>query len=235
LIEITPIASGSTGNCYHITDGSSPILIDPGIQFKKIQKAIDFKVSGLAGALVSHEHMDHAKAVKDLIKAGVDCYMSYGTSLKIKLEVLNHRVIIMEHRKQCKIGTWTVLPFEVQHDAEEPFGFLLQNQENEKLLYITDSYYVKYRFNGLTHVMLECNYSMDILKGNKNLPSAHKKRVMKSHFSLENVKDFFRANDLSTIQEIHLLHLSAGNSDAKRFKREIEQLTGKPTYVAKQG
>ena len=50
--------------------------------------------------------------------------------------------------------------------------------------------------------------------------------------SLETAKDFLRANDLTAVQEIWLCHLSDGNSDAERFKREIQALTGKPVYIA---
>ena len=45
-------------------------------------------------------------------------------------------------------------------------------------------------------------------------------------------KELLKANDLSKVQQIWLLHLSDGNSDEKRFKREIQELTGKPTFIA---
>ena len=83
--------------------------------------------------------------------------------------------------------------------------------------------------------MVECNYSLDILKRNVDagtVPKELKTRILKSHFSLENVKQFLRANDLSKVQEIWLLHLSDGNSNAERFKREIQELTGKMVFVA---
>jgi phosphoribosyl 1,2-cyclic phosphodiesterase len=76
---------------------------------------------------------------------------------------------------------------------------------------------------------------MDILQENVAaglVPTELKNRLMKSHFSLANVKEFLRANDLSRVQEIWLIHLSDGNSDAARFKREIQELTGKMVYVA---
>ena len=105
----------------------------------------------------------------------------------------------------------------------------------EKLLFITDSFYCRYRFAGLTRIMIECNHSYEILNRNVEsgaLPQAMEKRLMQSHFSLERVKEFLQANDLSRLQEIHLLHLSDGNSDAVQFKREIQQLAGKPVYIA---
>jgi ribonuclease BN (tRNA processing enzyme) len=53
--------------------------------------------------------------------------------------------------------------------------------------------------------------------------------------SLETCKEFLQANDLSQVKDIALIHLSDSNSDAERFKREDEGLTGKPTYIASKG
>jgi len=167
------------------------------------------------------------------MRAGIDCYISAGTAEA--LEVSGHRANIIKARQQFRIGTWTVLPFETQHDAQEPVGFLLANQEGEKLLYATDTYYIRYRFRGLTHIAVECNYSLDILRtnvANGSVEPVLKNRILKSHFSLENVKKFLQANDLSKVQEIWLLHLSEQNSCEKRFKEEVQKITGKPTYIA---
>jgi len=159
--------------------------------------------------------------------------MSRGTAEA--LGISGHRLNIIKAKQQIRIGTWAILPFETQHDAVEPLGFLLANQDGEKCLYLSDTMYCKYRFHGLTHVAIECNYSLDILKRNVEagaVPKELKSRILKSHFSLENVKEFLRANDLSKVQEIWLIHLSDNNSDAQRFKREIRSLTGKPIYIA---
>ena len=233
MIEILPLASGSQGNCYRITDGRTPLLLECGIPFREIQKGLHFRVSEVAVCLVSHEHQDHSKAVRDVMKAGIDCYMSQGTAEA--LGISGHRLHIIKAKQQFRIGTWTILPFETQHDAAEPLGFLLANKTGEKLLYATDTYYIRYRFRGLTHIAVECNYSMDILRANIEaglVEPALKKRILKSHFSLEHVKEFLKANDLSKVQEIWLLHLSDGNSDVERFKREIQELTGKMVFIA---
>jgi phosphoribosyl 1,2-cyclic phosphodiesterase len=236
MIEIVPLASGSRGNCYHITDGSTPLLLECGIPFREIQKGLHFRVSEVAVCLVSHEHQDHSKAVRDVMKAGIDCYMSQGTAEA--LGISGHRLHIIKAKQQFRIGTWTILPFETQHDAQEPLGFLLVNRDGDKMLYATDTYYIRYRFQGLTHIAVECNYSLDILRANVEagmVEPALKNRILKSHFSLENVKKFLQANDLGKVQEIWLLHLSDNNSNAERFKREVMELTGKPTYIAHEG
>lgn len=233
MITITPLASNSNGNAYHITDGTTPLLLEAGIPWKQIQQGLNFKTSELAGCLVTHEHKDHCKAVKDVIKAGIYVYASHGTFDALGIE--SHRIKPVQARKQFKVGTWTILPFDTQHDAAEPLGFLLANTAGDKLLYLTDSFYCRYRFRGLTHIMVECNYSLDILRENVAsglVPVELKNRLLKSHFSLANVKEFLRANDLSRVEMIYLIHLSDGNSDAERFKREIQGLCGKPVYVA---
>ena len=58
-----------------------------------------------------------------------------------------------------------------------------------------------------------------------------KHRLLESHFSLEHVRDFLRAADMSCVRQIYLLHRSAGNGDRELFEREIKQLTGKPVTV----
>ena len=234
MIEINPLASGSKGNAYHITDGRTPLLLEAGIPYKEIQRGLNYQVVNIAGCLISHEHKDHCKAVSEMtFKAGVDCYMSQGTIDALGIE--SHRIKPVEAKEQFKIGTWTILPFNTEHDAAEPMGFLLANTAGDKLLYATDTFYIRYRFRGLTHLMIEANYSLDILRENMAaglVAPELKNRLLKSHMSLETCKEFLKANDLSRVQEIWLVHLSDSNSHAARFKQEIQALTGLPTYIA---
>src|SRR5690625_4873914 len=233
MIEIKTLSSGSKGNAYLITDGHTPLLLECGISYRDIQIALDFKTNEIRGCLVSHEHKDHTKGLKDVLRAGIDVYASQGT---IDQEgIKHHRLKPIQAKKQFEIGTWKVLPFDVEHDVAEPLGFLLMNRQGERLLFATDTFYVRYKFKGLTHIMIECNYSLEILDENiaiGRVPKILRRRLVKSHFSLENVKEFLKANDLSQVQEIHLIHLSDNNSDENLFKREIQAITGKPVYVS---
>ena len=231
-MDIKVLASSSRANAYRISDGKTALLLDAGLSYKELQRALGFKTTELTAVLITHEHKDHSRAVADLAKAGIDCYMSAGT--KKALGLTGRRIHELWPRVQTQIGTWTVLPFETQHDAAEPLGYLLASGQ-EKLLFATDTYYIRYKFNELTHIMVECNYAADILQENveaERIPAALKQRLLQSHFSLANVKEFRRANDLSKVEEIHLLHLSDGNSDEARFKREIQELTGRVVMVA---
>lgn len=234
MVKFTSLASSSRGNCFHITDGSTQLLLECGIPFKNIQRQLNFKTSELAACLVTHEHGDHSGAIQDVMKAGIDCYMSEGTRAALGAD--GHRIKTEEAKRHFRVGTWIIMPFQTEHDASYPFGYLLYSMETrDKLLFATDTYYIKYKFRGLTHIAIECNYAIDILNANVEsgqVPVAMKNRILKSHFSLTNVKEFLKSNDLSKVCEIHLLHLSNDNSDAGRFKREIQELTGKAVYVA---
>lgn len=239
MIEIKPLASSSAGNCYMIDDGHTKLLLEAGIRFREIQIGLEFRLSQVAACLISHEHADHSKSAKDLIKAGIDVYASLGTLTALNLS--GHRAIAIKALKQFKVGTWTILPFDVTHDAAEPLGFLLANQAGEKLVFITDSAYSKYTFTGLTHILLEVNFVESLVNRNideeqdpehKEFLMMRRSRLRKSHFSLENAVEFFRANDLSKVREIFILHLSDGNSDEQLIKNTIMGVTGKPVFIA---
>jgi phosphoribosyl 1,2-cyclic phosphodiesterase len=217
-----------------VDDGHTRLLLEAGIRIAELRKRAGFSLSGIEACLITHEHGDHACGVKDVMKAGIDCFMSAGT-LKA-LNVTGHRLpLLLESKQQFKVGTWTILPFDTVHDAAEPLGFLLVNQAGEKLLFATDTAYISYRFKGLTHIALEANFAPSVLK--ENVAQGHvspdvAKKLYGRHMSIDAVKKFLAANDLSRVQEIQLLHLSDQNSDAGKFQSEIETQTGKPVYIA---
>lgn len=231
-MEIKVIASSSKGNCYLLDDGKTQILIEAGITFNKLIRKVN--ISNISGVLVTHEHQDHAKAVSDLIRRCKRVYSSQETfdALGIEKNVLAKPIV--EYQLQM-IKTFAIIPFPTQHDAAKPLGFLIKSLvTNEVVLFATDTYYVKNKFEGLNYIMIECNYANDILEKRENISKKQKDRLYKSHFELENVKEFLRNQDLSQVKEIYLMHLSSGNSDEERFKREIQELTGIPVYVCQE-
>lgn len=220
-------ASGSTGNLYQIFARSGQsLLIDPGLVIAKIRKLLNFKIHTVSGALVSHSHGDHSKGVIALAKAGVDCFMTSPTAEALKFS--GHRCHIIEPREKYKVDDFQFVAFPTHHDCPGSVGFLISDGY-DKLLFVTDSLYIHNRFTGLDIIAIECNYADDIISS--DYPSYVKKRLYQTHFDLKNVLEFLRETDLSRVREIHLLHLSSSNSDARAFKRSVEQITGRPTYA----
>ena len=230
---IRPIASGSSGNAYYISDGKSSLLLDAGIPLAKIQAGCGYCVSKLSGCLVTHAHSDHVKAAKDLAKLGVDIYTSQGTIDMANL--IGHRIHKIKALEQFETDSFTILPFDVEHDVPEPLGFLIYSKETkEKLLYVTDTYYIRYRFKGLTHILIEANYDQDALlsnAGNNYIDSGRAKRVITSHMSIDTTIQTLESFDLSLVRQIYLLHLSNDNGNAEVFKERVQAITGKEVYI----
>lgn len=230
---INPIASGSSGNAYYISDGHSSLLLDAGIPLAQIQAGCGYKVSQLSGCLVTHGHGDHVKAAQALARLGVNIYTSNGTAEMVKLK--GHRIRTVQALKSFSAGTFEVLPFDVEHDVPEPLGFLIRSTvTQEKLLYFTDTYYIRYTFVGLTHIMMEANYDPDTMEQNVKegrVDVSRAKRTIGSHMSIDTVIKTLESFDLSRLQQIYLLHLSNDNSQAADFKRRVQALTGKEVYL----
>ena len=233
MINFTPLASSSQGNCYLLSSpGVDPILIDAGVRFAEIQKALDFKVGSLAGCLVSHAHGDHSVAVKDLLRHYVDCYASAYTWEHLGLQLGPRRFV--EHLEPVQVGVWQVTPFDAVHDMPGTLGFVIDGM-TARCLYLTDSAYCKYRFEDLTHIFIECNHSAEIMRENArsgDIGNDRYKRTATNHMSIERLVAMLKANDLSKVVEIHLLHLSDANSDEVAFKETVMRATGKPVHVA---
>ena len=226
-MEIKIHYSGSSGNLTQIDD----LLIDPGVPINQIKKALNYNLSNITGCLISHSHGDHAKGLTDMLKSSVDCCGSIFTGTKLGVQE-HRRYHIIEHLRQFKIGDWKIKPFSVPHDVPN-LGFVIA-KDDTKILYITDANYCPVRVTGLTHILIGANYCMDNLFcniDNGDINERLAKRIMQNHMSIQTCKEFLKANDMSKVKEIHLIHLSDLNSDAERFKREIMELTGIPTFI----
>lgn len=233
-LDIKVIASGSSGNAYKVTDRETDILLDCGIPIKQIQAATKYQAGNFDACLVTHEHQDHIRAAKDLAKLGVDVYGTEDTFKAIGIK--GHRIKIVRKLISFRVGTFRIMSFGVAHDAADPVGFLIESDiTGARLLYITDTFYVPYKFEDINYLMIECNYTKEMLKKNTSTRAIHSiygKRIYSSHMSLDTVVDFINSlENKKTIKEVYLLHLSDKNSDEKLMKETIQRATGAVVYV----
>ena len=226
-MEIKVIASGSKGNSYALTSSQTrqTLLIECGTNPSTTVRQFD----NIQGCLVSHEHNDHARYSKMITqKYCIPIYTSFGTSTKIEAE--KRRVHILRANQRKTIGTFEVMPFMIHHDAMEPMGFyIMDNSNGERMIFATDTYYLDFVFASLHYIMIECNYDTDLLMSNvdDNVTAADQcKRLIESHMSFTNVKNFLEANDMTKVREIHLLHLSMKNADKEKFISELTERYG---------
>ncbi|MCB2310678.1 MBL fold metallo-hydrolase [Clostridium tagluense] len=233
LIKV--LATGSSGNCYIIQAGEEKLVLECGIDYKSILKGLNYSIKGVVGCLISHQHMDHRKSIKKIFENLPRVVAPVGILVKFEYEHFR-KSIAATHLESFKLGSFTILPFNCQHtntDGSEciNLGYLIQHPMIGKILFATDTYYLKYKFKDISHILIECNYSEETLQA----VDPHEQRLFKSHMSLETLKETLKTWDLSFAKTITLIHLSRNNGDPKQFKREIEQLTGIPTYIAVEG
>ncbi len=230
-MKLLCLGSNSSGNCYLLIGATSTLVIECGMPIKEVKKALNFDLSKIVGAIVSHEHRDHAKYVSDYSAAGITVLANAMVASRLTFGKA------IESGKGYKIGGFEIVPFNVKHDVP-CLGFLIRHAEMGRMLFLTDTMFCEYTFPGLTHILIECNYSDEILNANIEsglVSPSMRPRLMESHMELETVKGILRANDLSAVANIVLIHLSDGNSDEQKFIKEIKGVTGLPTYAANKG
>lgn len=235
-MRLTILGSGSTGNGYVLQNEHEALVLECGMPRKDCLEALDYKVAKVRGCLITHEHGDHAKFIEDYMEI-MPCYCSAGTANAIKYRK-ERRPEVMEPLRTIHLGGFAVRPIEAEHDAAEPFAFVIDHEDSGRILFATDTYFIRYKIPNLTNILIECNYSLPILNRNIEegiVPEALKARTLESHMSLEHLKQMLAANDLTNVSSIVLLHMSARNSQREAFVREIEAQTGKNTMFAQKG
>ena len=115
------------------------------------------------------------------------------------------------------------MPFDTKHDCKEPVGYLINHRDFGNLIFATDTYYLPNRFRYLNNIMIECNYSKELLDID-NITANRKKRILNSHMSIDTCITTLKANDLSN-----------AHSNADEFKTIIEKETGIPVTIAEKG
>lgn len=240
-MKLTVIGSGSAGNCYVFEGRRSALILECGIAPEKVFRSTEVKPSQVAGCLITHEHGDHAKYARKFSALGMTLYASMGTLSALRMTHDGTRCMSLHAMKPRRIGEWSITPFGLIHDAQEPLGFIIEHPECGRILFVTDTRFVPFSFRTqkLDHIMVEANYSDDILDDNilgDRLTLDRATRVRHTHMSLRSACELVKANETARLKTVILLHLSEGNSDAERFAREAAKsaLLAK-VYVATTG
>jgi phosphoribosyl 1,2-cyclic phosphodiesterase len=235
-MKLTCLGSSSAGNCYLLTSNSGETLIlDCGIPIKEIKKGLNWNVKGVVGAICTHKHLDHSKSVKDFEAMGIRISTPY-------IQYAQHEGIHRYHT--IPFGSFKAKAFDLTtvdgkwthtnaDGTECPcYGFLITHKEMGKLLYITDTELIKWRFKDINHILLGVNYDKDLVDTDN--PKAD--HVFRGHLSIDTACDFVKANDSDSLQNVIMCHLSSENADKDSFIAKMKNaVNGANVDIAEQG
>ena len=229
------IGSGSKGNCYLLHNDEECLMLEAGVPTKEALKVINWSTSKVKGCLVTHEHKDHSKFVKDILDYAVDVYATAGTCQAMESWSKSKVGKVIPIKGLLKLGNFQIKAFNTIHDAADPCGFLIKHPEIGVMLFATDTQYVPCRFKGLTNILIECNYADDLLAARTDIPGTLKARIQESHMSVDTCGNMLKCMDLSEVNNIVLIHISEGDGNPEAFRTQIAELTHKNVIAAASG
>ena len=158
----------------------------------------------------SHPPLDHSKSLNDFKSMGIPIFAPYlGNSCKS----MNMGGFTVKSFDLTTIdGNWT----HTNADGSECpcYGFLITHPEMGRMLYITDTNLIKWRFKGITHILLGVNYDKDLID---NEDPAKVNHVYRGHMSIDTACDFAKANNSKDLKNVIMCHLSKNNADKDLF------------------
>ena len=223
-MRIINLASGSKGNSTFVEYGETKILIDVGLNEKNLSEAlseIGEKLSDIKAAVITHEHIDHIRALESLAKKyEIDFFIEAAVTESPAIKKIAfkdgklHKILF----DKFKIFDIEILPFPISHDALSPVGFTLNvSGSKSRVSFLTDlgvvTETVKNSVKESKMIFIESNYDENMLFGGK-YPYLLKRRIAgeKGHLSnsqsLELAKYLFDHGTKCFI----LSHLSENNN-----------------------
>ena len=219
MFKFCNLYSGSSGNCSFVGTDNINILIDCGESQKKILTALESigtNINQINAIVVTHEHSDHVKTLGAISKKyNIPVYANEKTFNNMPEQT---ELIKEENRKifntddHFEIGDLQIHPFHIPHDAAEPCGYNIYN-ENNKISIATDIGHmdnnILKKLEESKFLLLESNYEPEILKYAK-YPYYLKRRISgpNGHLSNQEASDTIIKLLSTGVNNIMLGHLS---------------------------
>ena len=236
MFKFCNLYSGSSGNCSFVGTDNINILIDCGESQKKISDALESigkNINKIDAIIVTHEHSDHVKNLGAISKKyNIPVYanektfenMPEQTSL---IDEKNKKVFNTDDH--FEIGDLKIYPFHIPHDAAEPCGYNIYN-EDKKISIATDIGHmdnnILKKLEESQFLLLESNYEPEILKYAK-YPYYLKQRIAGPNGHLSNQEAGLTITKLvySGVNNIMLGHLSKQtNFPELAYKTVMEEI-----------
>lgn len=227
MATLKVVGSGSQqGNTYIIEAGGEHLLLDLGCKWSDILDGLNHSISNTY-ALLTHRHSDHSKSIPNALKSQIPVFSNQDVAEKFQ------GVKVLQPKKKYKIGSFVVMPLEVEHNAPN-FAYIIENEEIGKLVFATDLTHFPYKIKSVNHLLIESNYSEEIVI-NHICDNQAIRSQNEYHMEINDTLECIRNNFSPELNTICLLHLSDGQSNEEAFKKQVYDEFGIMPYVAERG
>lgn len=231
MMRMAVLGSGSGGNATLLQSGETTLLIDAGLSAKQIKlrmESLGVKVEDLDGVLLTHEHSDHTKGVKVLLKGHhIPVFVNALTKEFLQHKLEGTRWKVFQNGVEFELGECQVRAFPVPHDAQEPVGYVIHSASG-KVGVLTDVGYVTHTvresLRELDGLFMESNYDEGLLEADMKRPWSIKQRICSrhGHLSNEQAAELYADIACENLQHMIIGHLS---SDCNTPKHVHESFT----------
>lgn len=215
-MKFTCLATGSKGNCYLLESNGRILVLDAGIKYDDVIRGAGYSPRKIDGVVVTHSHKDHSLSSNDFFLRGFTVWKPYMEDVMLRTK---------------RIKNWHVSSFDVEHDGVPCAGFVIK-ADGRIILYATDFEVIRYDFSrlGITDMIIEANYTDEMLEADEYKYS----HVLMGHACLTTTKAFIEKNGSDSLQNVILVHASAG-LDRVRAIEEVKSVTKAKVFEATKG
>ena len=222
------LGSGSEGNSFLIKTDKTIFMVDCGFNYKETENRLSelgLTFSDINHILITHEHEDHMRAIKMIIKKEkIQISCSYGTAKKIgivdEVNIINPGDILVDNDLQVE-----VVP--VPHDAREPCHYVFK-KDTLKIGIITDfgslTPKIIESYSNLNYLVVEANHDANLLM-KSSYPTSLKNRIFGKlgHANNDLTFDLISQIKKDKLKKIIFCHLSKQNNQKEIIKHTVKE------------
>lgn len=222
------LGSGSEGNSFLVKTDKTIFMVDCGFNYKETENRLSelgLTFSDINHILITHEHEDHMRAIKMIIKKEkIQISCSYGTAKKIgivdEVNIINPGDIVVDNDLQIE-----VVP--VPHDAREPCHYVFK-KDTLKIGIITDfgslTPKIIESYSNLNYLVVEANHDANLLM-KSSYPTSLKNRIFGKlgHANNDLTFDLISQIKKDKLKKIIFCHLSKQNNQKEIIKHTVKE------------
>lgn len=232
-MEVAVLGSSSRGNSILVRDGESSVLVDVGLPYRYLIKALSEVGVGadeIGAILLTHEHRDHISSLLRFSRhhPNVQILSSHPTLWSLGVE----SGVPLQPGVKKVVETFTVESFEVPHDALTPVGYRIDSDGKRLSVALDTGSVTEGLIDGLkgsNFLVVEANHNMEMLRKGP-YPYHLKKRIADplGHLSNRECGRLLRRVVGDETKGVILAHLSEkNNTPSLAIYEVVEEFLGK--------